>query len=290
MQRRPHPLRSGIRPFHYKPFDHWHNSPECSARPLTAHFSCGTIRFTLHLAIFSDVHGNFTALRAVFQDIAARGPFDRIIIAGDLAWGGPAPQRVLEKLIELDALCVMGNMDAYLLGAASPIPTMEETLHPRAHPVTQWMCAQLTNTTRDFLMRLPFAYRVEPDPRGRLLIVHANVHNVDDSICPDAPDAEIRPLIENANADVIAYGHTHINGQRQVDETRLVNVSSAGKPADGDTRAAWDEFDWDAKRHRWKITVHRVAYDIEATVREMYAVQRPEPEKWIRQLRAARWK
>lgn len=243
----------------------------------------------MHLAILSDIHGNLTALDAVLRSIETRGPFNHVVVAGDLAWGGPWPRQVIERLIEINALGVMGNMDAYMLSASSPIPTREETLFGREHPVTQWMCAQLTDETRNYLAQLPFARRFEPDPPARLLIVHANVHNLDDSIYPDAPDAEIRPLIQGAEADVIAYGHVHVNGQRQLDQTLLVNVSSVGIPTDGDTRAAWDEFEWDAAHHRWNITVHRVAYDVESVVRELYAVHRPEPEKWIKRLRTARW-
>ena len=41
------------------------------------------------IAVFSDVHGNITGLRAVVDAIDDIGPFDDVICAGDILGGGP---------------------------------------------------------------------------------------------------------------------------------------------------------------------------------------------------------
>jgi predicted phosphodiesterase len=236
----------------------------------------------MHLAILSDVHGNLIALDAVLRDIRAHDPFDQLVVAGDLAWGGPRPGEVIDRLAQVGALGVMGNMDAFMLGAQSPIPTRESQLFSPDHPVSQWMRAQLNQAQFDSLRQLPFSRRFDD-----LLIVHANPHNLDDAISPETPEDKILPLIAEAEANVIAFGHVHVNYQRTVKGIRLVDVASAGLPTDGDTRAAWDEFVY--QDGAWQIRPHRVEYDVQAVVNDLRASGRPEAEKWIERLVNARY-
>ena len=65
------------------------------------------------LAVFSDVHGNVEALRAVRKAIKVAKP-DAVLVAGDLVMNGPDPIATLEELRELDgegALIIQGNTD-----------------------------------------------------------------------------------------------------------------------------------------------------------------------------------
>ncbi len=236
----------------------------------------------MRLAILSDIHGNLLALDAVLHDIHSRGHFDHLIVAGDLAWGGPRPREAIERLIEIGADAVMGNMDAFMLGTQSPFPTRESQLFDYAHPVSQWMRDQLHTAQFDFLRQLPFSRRWND-----LLVVHANPRNLDDSLGPDTPDAQSLPLLADAAATIIAFGHVHINYQRALNGIRLVDVASVGLPCDGDTRAAWDEFEY--RQGAWEITPHRVEYAVDAVVRDLRSVGRPDAQRWIERLVNARY-
>ena len=70
----------------------------------------------MRVAIFSDVHGNLLALEAVLAEIGARGPFDQIINAGDLAFGGPRPREALDLLMQRSYPTIMGNTDVWVAG------------------------------------------------------------------------------------------------------------------------------------------------------------------------------
>ena len=58
----------------------------------------------MRLAILSDIHGNLTALDAVLADLARRGPFDALGVAGDLCEWGPYPRDVLQRVRGLGLL------------------------------------------------------------------------------------------------------------------------------------------------------------------------------------------
>lgn len=51
----------------------------------------------MRIAIFSDVHGNLTALDAVIADIQRRAP-DRVLHGGDLVLMGAQPAQVIDRI------------------------------------------------------------------------------------------------------------------------------------------------------------------------------------------------
>lgn len=68
------------------------------------------------LAVFSDVHANLPALRAVLAAAAKRNP-DGILSLGDQVNLGPCPRETLALLREYKVQCLRGNHERYILSA-----------------------------------------------------------------------------------------------------------------------------------------------------------------------------
>ena len=62
------------------------------------------------VAVFSDVHGNLTALQAVLADVRAHA-VDRVYCLGDLVGYGPDPNGVIDTVREEGIPTIMGNYD-----------------------------------------------------------------------------------------------------------------------------------------------------------------------------------
>jgi predicted phosphodiesterase len=145
-----------------------------------------------------------------------------------------------------------------------------------------------------WLQSLPFAHRISPSPNRKddLLIVHANPQDVDSPIFPtaqeqerrvdvvreDQSDEEIRPLLENTNVGIIAFGHVHFPNVRQVDGIILANISATSLPQDGDTRARYGLLTWNNKLG-WQVERHHVSYNIRA---EQAELAKSQPPGWER--------
>ncbi|WP_370639644.1 metallophosphoesterase [Allobranchiibius sp. GilTou73] len=65
------------------------------------------------IALISDVHGNLTALRAVLDDIAARG-ITRIVNLGDFVGKGPRGQQAADLCREVCEVNLRGNWEDFL--------------------------------------------------------------------------------------------------------------------------------------------------------------------------------
>src|SRR4051812_18015918 len=62
------------------------------------------------IAIFSDIHGNLPALKAVLDDIDTRKA-DQLYCLGDLVDFAPWTNEVIELLRSRKIVCIMGNHD-----------------------------------------------------------------------------------------------------------------------------------------------------------------------------------
>ena len=234
----------------------------------------------MRIAVFSDVHGNLTALEAVLADVAARD-VDEVIFAGDLCLVGPRPSRCLRRVREAGITSIYGNTDDWVLGRQEP--------PKRLSALARWTLAQLDEAERSWLDGLPFSHRVSPagEAGEDLLIVHANPQDVNQIIFPPEAeqlayygrirqgDEELDPLLEGTETAVLAFGHLHIPSIRKWGDILLVNISSVNMPGDGDPRAKYGIFNWDGQK--WLFERRRVAYDISP---ELEAYRQMQPPGW----------
>jgi len=69
----------------------------------------------LRVAIFSDVHGNLAALRAVLAAIDRHRPVQLRVAAGDLVSpAGARPAETLDLLLQAECALLLGNHDVLL--------------------------------------------------------------------------------------------------------------------------------------------------------------------------------
>jgi predicted phosphodiesterase len=230
----------------------------------------------MRVAIFSDVHGNAAALEAVLADIRTRGPFDRILYGGDLAFGGPRPREAVERLIEAGYPAVIGNTDEMV--AASPEGAIGA--------VAAWARTRLTPEQVDWLRALPRSQRVAPDGGPPLVLVHATPWSTTDIIDPASPAATVARAFEQADTRALVYGHIHRAYIREAAGGLIVNAGSVGFPFDGEPRPAWAILT--LAGGAWRAEIVRTDYDREAAARDLLTSDHPDAEAFARRIRTGR--
>lgn len=245
----------------------------------------------MRVAILSDIHGNAVALDAVLADIAGRGPFDQIVVAGDLVWSGPRPREVIDRVLATRAVVIRGNTDAFF---DADMETPEGKDPGRFTTHLAWMADQLGPQRVAYLRSLPFSHTISPALGCDLLVVHANPLDLDQAIMRRASDADLDDLLlvngRPPDWRALAFGHVHTPFVRTWRDRLLVNVASVGLPMDGDSRAAYAVLTWEAAGYEgggWRAEHRRVAYPTAVVVREMRTSGLPRGKHFAERLMSA---
>lgn len=243
----------------------------------------------MRIALLSDIHGNLVALEAVLADLARHGPFDQLIVAGDLVWSGPWPAEVVDRVRSRATAVIQGNTDAYFLRRADETPPGKN--EERFAAQLTWMCDRLGPERAAYLAALPFAQRISPAPGHDLLVVHANLSDLERPIVPKTPEADLDALLlEKGEPDwgALAFGHVHVPFTRQWRGRPLVDVASVGLPMDGDPRAVYAILTWDGRG--WQAAHHRVFYDAPVVAHQMRVGGMPRGKHFAERLMAGNYR
>jgi putative phosphoesterase len=181
----------------------------------------------VRVAALYDVHGNLPALDAVLAEVDA----DVILVGGD-AVAGPWPAETLARLrgLDGDVRFIRGNADreiAEQVAGLAPPHLME------------FVRSRLSAEEIAFLGSLPLTEAIDVDGLGNVLFCHATPRNDEEIFTRISPDARWREALDGVESDVVVCGHTHIQFDREVDGTRLVNAGSVGMPYEREPGAYW---------------------------------------------------
>jgi putative phosphoesterase len=184
----------------------------------------------MRVAAIYDIHGNLPALEAVLQEIRQeKEKVDHIVVGGDVL-PGPMPRETLECLGNLDAPThfIYGNGEVAVL---QQMAGNEPLAVPQAfRPVIRWNAEQLRPDHQQWLSTWPKTVSLEIAGLGPVLFCHATPQNENDIFTRLTPDGRLLPLFENLDTAVVVCGHTHMQFDRRIGHTRVVNGGSIGMP------------------------------------------------------------
>ncbi len=233
----------------------------------------------MRYGVFSDVHGNYEALKAVLEFYRKNGVED-FVCCGDIVGYGPQPLECAEALMGLKSLtAVLGNHDAAVTGRLEL-----KWFNANACWAIEFSKKLLTGRALDFIARLPERAVTED-----FTLVHGS---------PRKPLTEYllsgSQFADNAKAFEVSpcfVGHSHMplyfrEGEKGLPETDfmrplariptakgplILNPGSVGQPRDGDPRAACGIYD----PEREVFELYRVFYNVGATQKLMGELKMP---------------
>ncbi|MBL0715339.1 MAG: metallophosphoesterase [Desulfosarcina sp.] len=232
------------------------------------------------IAILSDIHGNFDALKEVLQDIDAL-EVRKIYSLGDNIGYGPEPEAVIQCLEERGIPSVLGNHELAVTN-----PSELDWFNPVARESLLKTVEMLSPAAIELIHQFPYC-RVEEDYR----FVHG--------FPPDSPvfyqfqasDDDLVQIFTELPEWICFTGHTHYpeiieyaDGQIQkralgrnplqlkADARYLINVGSVGQPRDGNNNAKYVLWD----KATLTVELRFIPYDIESTIQKIMKAGLPE--------------
>lgn len=190
----------------------------------------------MRVAAIYDIHGNLPALEAVLREIR-QAEVDQIVVGGDVV-PGPMPREALACLLDLDipVQCIRGNGEAEVLAERAGRPT-GRVPEPFREAV-RWVAEQLEPEEEQVLAGWPDTLRIEIGGLGPVLFCHATPRSDVEIFTRLTAEERLLPVFEGLGASLVVCGHTHMQFDRVVGTTRVVNAGSVGMPF-GEPGADW---------------------------------------------------
>jgi predicted phosphodiesterase len=191
---------------------------------------------TQRIAALYDIHANLPALEAVLQEVR-QTEVDGIVIGGDVL-PGPMPRETLGRLADfgIPLQCICGNGEVAVLEAMTG---REPVAVPKPYqPLIQWTAEQLHPEHQRWLSSWPKTLRVDVQGLGEVLFCHATPRNENDVFTRRTPEEGLLPIFEGLGVSTVVCGHTHMQFDRRIGTTRVVNAGSMGMPF-GNPGAYW---------------------------------------------------
>lgn len=188
------------------------------------------------VAAIYDIHANLPALEAVLEDIRL-AKAERIVVGGDVL-PGPMPRETIQFLLNLDipVQFIHGNGDREVLARMRGIET--SGVPEKFRGVIDWTAQQLQPEHEQLLAAWPSTLQLDIDGLGTVLFCHATPRNDTEIFSRNTPEERLVPVLAGVHANMVVCGHTHMQFERKVGATRILNAGSVGMPF-GQPGADW---------------------------------------------------
>lgn len=205
----------------------------------------------MKIALFSDVHANLPALEAFFEDLETRD-IDAVYCLGDLVGYNIWPNEVINEVRRRGIPTIAGNYD---FGIGHSSDDCGCAYKSDEEKVNGAVSISYTNSVtglaeRRYLRTLPAHIRLEfqlNNDKLNVLLVHGSPRKINEYLFEDRDAKSMLRIMEQADADVMCFGHTHKPYHRVLEHQgegigayrHAINIGSVGKPKDGDPRGGY---------------------------------------------------
>jgi predicted phosphodiesterase len=238
----------------------------------------------MRVAALYDIHGNLPALEAVL-DAIRQADIDEVVVGGDVV-PGPMPRETLRRLLDFDRpvhfihgngeLAMLAQMAAPTEDAVTYWGTTSGTPPPESfREIYRWTARQLQPDYQPVLGSWPKTLELEIDGLGIVLFCHGTPRSETEIFTRLTPEERLVPLFEGLRVSVAVCGHTHMQFDRQIGRTRVVNAGSVGVPF-GAPGACWAVLGPD-------VQLWQTSYDLARAAERIRATSYPQAEEFATQ-------
>lgn len=182
-------------------------------------------------AIFSDIHGNYEALKAIISDIN-RKKIKNIIYLGDAVGLGPSSKECVDLLSKSNVIFILGNHELYVTKGSK----IDKDMSNNEVNHNTWVTKTLSEENKLYLNNGVMKYSITINNK-KILFVHFLLN---DNIYPFYhlsifKDNSFNKIIKLLDYDYIFFGHKHDGGYYFEENKKCFGVGSSGCVKDDNT-------------------------------------------------------
>lgn len=171
----------------------------------------------MKIAVLSDIHGNYTALKLALADLRQKD-IDSLVLLGDLITDGHEDNEIIDELRSMAHVSILGNRERSILTIQSkevpinlkPIKTSSELLNEES--------TKYINSLKPF--------EILKKNNTSILLIHGD-QNINDF---DNLTNFYDELILMHDFDICLFGHTHVHQNEVYKGKKFINPGSLGVP------------------------------------------------------------
>jgi len=205
----------------------------------------------MRIALFSDIHANLPALEACLKNIEEQ-KVDAVYCLGDLVGYNIWPNEVINEIRKRAIPTIAGNYD-FGIGRTSDdcgCAYKEEHEKEMGKVSISFTNSIVKEEERKYLRTLPAHIKVEfqlNQNKLNLLLVHGSPRKINEYLFEDRDEKSLLRIMEQADADIMCFGHTHKPYHRilpteptgNTHYRHAINIGSVGKPKDGNSKGCY---------------------------------------------------
>ena len=183
----------------------------------------------MDIAVFSDIHGNYSALQACIDYAVGRG-ITNFMLLGDYVTDCPSPQKTMEKIYVLkqyfNTYIIKGNREDYLLdyyksGAGN-------WKKGSASGALLYTYENLTQKDFDFFESLQSYGQFEMKGYPSFEYCHGSPGQINELLYREKRNT--KKVLTHLKGNYLVHGHTHIQGTYVYRGKKAINPGSVGMP------------------------------------------------------------
>lgn len=213
----------------------------------------------MRIALFSDIHANLPAFEAFLTDLDSR-KVDAVYCLGDMIGYNIWPNEIINEIRRRGIATLAGNHDQKTKGYAYELVSADN---------------------RAYLNTLPAHIKLEYANQN-IVLAHGSTRSINEYVLEDTEENYLVDMMDEAKADVLCVGHSHLPYHRMIGDKHVINIGSMGKPKDGDPNGCYALL---TIEDSIQVEFIRFAYDIEKAATAI--MQSPLPNELADRLRKA---
>lgn len=183
----------------------------------------------MDIAVFSDIHGNYSALQACIDYAVGRG-ITNFLLLGDYVTDCPSPQKTMEKIYVLkqyfNTYIIRGNREEYLLNFRKN--GEGNWRKGSASGALLYTFENLTDKDFQFFESLPMSGMFELKGFPSFEYCHGSPNDIRELLYSDKRNT--KKVLTHMKSNYLIHGHTHIQGNFLYRGRKSINPGSVGIP------------------------------------------------------------
>lgn len=221
--------------------------------------------FCHRAAVLSDIHSNYPALKACYDDARAQGA-DCFIFLGDYISDLADTRKTLDLVYEVRSryptICLRGNRERYMLEHAKGETSFSTGSKTGSLLFTY---QQLLDKDLAFFESLPIYDVIE---LNGFVLELAHAGKTDDRDYFESTDDRIGQIFGEMETNYFLTGHSHKQYVHQCNEKTILNPGSIGVPRDYGALTQYALLEFEEKAVRFKL--RQIPYDVTAMIHRQF--------------------